>query len=206
MEISTHHDEPSWYAVSTRSRQEKVAASMLENLSIEHFLPLFKEERRWSDRKQMVTLPLFPGYVFVKVTRAHELQLLVLKVPGIVDFVGNRKVPLAIPESDIESVRAVVTRGVGCSPHPSLRAGCRVRVVRGVLTGIEGTLISYGAETKLVICVEMIQRSISVSVAVSDVEPVYREPRWQAQSPSAPLITAADHAQSRGTSMLQGNS
>ena len=192
MEISTHHDEPSWYAVSTRSRQEKVAASMLENLAIVHFLPLFNEERQWSDRKQMVTLPLFPGYVFVKITTAPELQLRVLKVPGIVDFVGNRKGPLAIPESDIESVRAVVTRGVGCSPHPSLKAGCRVRVVRGVLAGVEGTLISYGAESMLVICIEMIQRSISVSVAVSDVEPVYREPRRQAQS--------------RATSMLQSNS
>jgi len=206
MEISTHHDESSWYAVSTRSRQEKVAASMLENLAIVHFLPLFNEERRWSDRKQMVTLPLFPGYVFVKITTAPELQLRVLKVPGIVDFVGNRKGPLAIPESDIESVRAVVTRGVGCAPHPSLKAGSRVRVVRGVLAGVEGTLIRSGAESKLVICVEMIQRSVSVSVDVSDVEPVYREPRWQVQSPSAPLTPAADHAQSRGTSVFQSNS
>jgi transcription antitermination factor NusG len=206
MEISTHHDESSWYAVSTRSRQEKVAASMLENLAIVHFLPLFNEERRWSDRKQMVALPLFPGYVFVKITIDPELQLRVLKVPGIVDFVGNRNVPLAIPESDIESVRAVVTRGVRCSPHPSLKAGCRVRVVRGVLAGVEGTLIRSGADSKLVICVEMIQRSVSVSVDVSDVEPVYREPRWQVQSPSAPLTPAADHAQSRGTSVFQSNS
>jgi hypothetical protein len=100
----------------------------------------------------------------------------------------------------------VVTRGVGCSPHPSLKAGCRVRVVRGVLAGVEGTLIRSGAESKLVICVEMIQRSVSVSVDVSDVEPVYREPKWQAQSPSAPLTTAADDAQSRGTTVFQSNS
>jgi hypothetical protein len=52
----------------------------------------------------------------------------------------------------------------------------------------------------------MIQRSVSVSVDVSDVEPVYREPRWQVQSPSAPLTPAADHAQSRGTSVFQSNS
>jgi transcription antitermination factor NusG len=196
MEVTTHHDEPSWYAVSTRSRQEKVAASMLESLAIVHLLPLFNEERRWSDRKQMVTLPLFPGYVFVKITRSPELQLRVLKVPGIVDFVGNRKGPLAIPESDIESVRAVVSRGVGCSPHPFLEAGCRVRVVRGVLAGVEGTLSRCGAESKLIISVEMIQRSVSVSVAVSDVELVYREPRWQAQSRLAPPPSVAFQSKS----------
>ena len=174
MDQATPHDEALWYAVSTRSRQEKVAASMLENLAVSHFLPLINEERQWSDRKQMVALPLFPGYVFVQIARSSELQLRVLKVPGIVNFVGNQRGPLAIPESEIESVRAAVFHGAGCSPHPFLKTGDRVRVVRGVLAGLEGTLIRCGEQSKLVISVEMIQRSVSVSVAGSDVKPAYR--------------------------------
>jgi hypothetical protein len=47
-------------------------------------------------------------------------------------------------------------------------------VVRGVLAGLEGTLIRCGEQSKLVISVEMIQRSVSVSVAGSDVKPAYR--------------------------------
>jgi len=147
---------------------------MLENLAVSHFLPLINEERQWSDRKQMVALPLFPGYVFVQIARSSELQLRVLKVPGIVNFVGNQSGPLAIPESEIESVRAAVFHGAGCSPHPFLKTGDRVRVVRGVLAGLEGTLIRCGEQSKLVISVEMIQRSVSVSVAGSDVKPAYR--------------------------------
>jgi hypothetical protein len=69
-------------------------------------------------------------------------------------------------------------------------------VVRGVLAGVEGTLIRSGADSKLVICVEMIQRSVSVSVDVSDVEPVYREAKRQTRSLSVPLTSAAGHAQS----------
>jgi transcription antitermination factor NusG len=184
MEIAVRHDDASWYAVSTRSRQEKVAASMLEYMAVANFLPLLNQERQWSDRKQMVNLPLFPGYVFVRIGRSSELQLRVLKVPGIVDFVRNRTGPMAIPEKEIESVRAALSHGVGCSPHPFLKAGDRVRVVRGALAGVEGTLIRCGSQSKLVISVEMIQRSVSVSVAESDVEPACCVPARQ-PSPTA---------------------
>jgi transcription antitermination factor NusG len=173
MDKATSHGEGLWYAVSTRSRQEKVAASMLENLEVGHFLPLIDEERQWSDRKQKVSLPLFPGYMFVRITRSNELLLRVLKVPGIVNFIGNQSGPLAIPESEIESIRTALCHGFGCSPHPFLKTGDRVRVVRGALAGIEGSLIRCGVQSKIVISVEMIQRSVSISVTGSDVEPVY---------------------------------
>jgi transcription antitermination factor NusG len=173
MDRANFQGEALWYAISTRSRQEKVAASMLENLAIAHFLPLIDEERQWSDRKQMLTMPLFPGYMFVRIARSNEQQLRVLKVPGIVNIIGNRNGPLAIPESEIESIRMALFRGAGCSRHPFLRTGDRVRVVRGALAGIEGTLVRCGDQSKLVISVEMIQRSVSVSVAASDVEPAY---------------------------------
>jgi transcription antitermination factor NusG len=147
MEIIAGHNGASWYAVTTKSRQEKVVASMLEYLEVPNFLPLIKEERRWSDRKQMVAVPLFQGYLFVRITTSGEFQLRVLKVPGVVDFVRARGGPLPIPNKEIEDVRVP-------------------------LAGIEGTLIRSGSQSKLVISVEMIQRSVAASVAESDVEPV----------------------------------
>jgi hypothetical protein len=71
-------------------------------------------------------------------------------------------------------VRAILSRGSGCSPHPFLQAGDRVRVVRGVLTGIEGVFIRAAPSLSWSSSVEMIQRSVSVNVAASDVEPVSR--------------------------------
>jgi transcription antitermination factor NusG len=174
MEMNAGHNQASWYAVTTKSRQEKVVASMLDYLEVPNFLPLISEERRWSDRKQMVAMPLFQGYVFVRITTSGELQLRVLKVPGVVDFVRAGGGPLPIPEKEIQDVRAVLSHGIACSPHPFLKAGDRVRVVRGPLAGMEGTLIRSGSQSKLVISVEMIQRSVSVDVALSAVEPVSR--------------------------------
>jgi transcription termination/antitermination protein NusG len=92
--------------------------------------------------------------------------------------VRSRSGPLPIPEKEIEDVRAVLLHGVGCSPYPFLKAGDRVRVVRGPLAGIEGTFIRCGSQSKLVISIEMIQRSIAAGVAESDVEPVFaRQPQ-----------------------------
>lgn len=185
MELSAHHCNASWYAVSTKSRQEKVVAAMLDYLAVTNFLPLVNEERRWSDRKQIVAMPLFQGYVFVQISLAAEAQLRVLKVPGVVDFVRNRTGPLDIPEREIGDVKAVLSHGIACSPCPFLKAGDRVRVIRGALAGIEGTLIRSGAQSKLVISVEMIQRSVAVSVNEWDVEPAYSAATLASQPLSA---------------------
>ena len=158
METYIRREEPCWYAVSTRSRQEKVAAMTLGSLGIVHFLPLLDETRKWSDRKKVISVPLFPGYLFVHIPRTVESRLTVQKVPGVVNFVGNHNGPLAIPVSELDSVRIILSRGSGCSPHPFLLAGARVRIVGGPLVGIEGTFIRHGGQSKLVISVEMIQR------------------------------------------------
>jgi transcription antitermination factor NusG len=183
METYIRREEPCWYAVSTRSRQEKVAAMTLGSLGIVHFLPLLDETRKWSDRKKVISVPLFPGYLFVHIPRTVESRLTVQKVPGVVNFVGNHNGPLAIPVSELDSVRIILSRGSGCSPHPFLLAGARVRIVGGPLVGIEGTFIRHGGQSKLVISVEMIQRSVSVNVAASDVEPVSQNAARAPQSP-----------------------
>jgi transcription antitermination factor NusG len=145
---------------------------MLETLGIPHFLPLIKEERQWNDRRKMVTVPLFPGYLFVEIGSTSELQLCVRNVPGVVNFVGNQNGPSTVSKDEINSVRALLLRGAECSPCPFLKAGDRVRVVRGAMAGIEGLFIRCGARSRIVVSVEIIQRSVSVDVAACDVEPV----------------------------------
>jgi transcription antitermination factor NusG len=145
---------------------------MLEYMAIANFLPLAYRERRWSDRRKEVALPLFPGYLFVHLANLGEFKSTVLRVPGVVDFVGNQSGPLPVSENEIESVRAVLSHGIQCSSCPFLKAGDRVRVVRGVLAGIEGMFVRRGPQCTVVISIEMIQRSVAVNVSMTDLEPV----------------------------------
>ena len=161
-----------WYAVWSRSRHEKMVASALTNVGVTTFLPLVTETHRWSDRRKSVDVPLFPGYVFVQIPNSPEAQLRVLKTSGVVQFVGNRQGAVPIEDKEISDVRAVLEQKIGCSPYPFLKLGQRVRIRGGFLDGIEGVLIGHDSASKLVISIELIQRSLAVSIYNFDVEPV----------------------------------
>jgi len=167
---SNYPRESTWFAVRTRSRQEKVAASALEALGVPNFLPLKSEVHRWSDRKQAVQIPLFSGYLFVRINLARDSRLKVLKTPGVSGLVGNQSGPLPISDAEIENIRTVLEQVPQCSTYPFLTIGERVRVVRGALLGVEGTLVRSQADFKLVISVELIQQSIAVNIHASDVQ------------------------------------
>jgi len=168
--FETDVSEPRWFAVWTRSRQEKIAAAMLGTLGVQHFLPLKSELRQWSDRKQTVHLPLFSGYLFVRMDPNKDSRLQVLKTPGIAGFVGNNTGPLPIPDQQIDDIRTVLTENVECTVFPFLEEGARVRVVRGPLAGVEGRLLQGNSTSRLLISIEMIHKSLAVSVSRQDVE------------------------------------
>lgn len=159
-----------WFAVWTRSRQEKASAAVLEALGVQHFLPLKSEVRQWSDRKQTVTVPLFSGYMFVRINLVSGSRLDVLKTPGIAGFVGNQKGPLSLPDQQIEDIRTILEKRVECIVLPMFNDGDRVRVTRGPLAGIEGRLVRNNSSIRLSISIEMIRKSLVVSVSRNDVE------------------------------------
>jgi transcription antitermination factor NusG len=161
----------SWYAVWTRSRQEKAAAARLRSIGIVHYLPLQSTVRHWSDRRQIIEVPLFPGYLFVQLDVRSGSKLEVLKSPGVVGFIGNSSGAAPIPEVQIDSIRKILIAGMECSAQALFKEGERVRVVRGALAGIEGSLLRVGSKSQLIIAVEMIQRSVAVTVCEQDVEP-----------------------------------
>lgn len=169
-EVGKESDGSQWFAVWTRSRQEKSAAAALETVGVSHFLPLKSEIRQWSDRKQTITVPLFSGYLFVRINPARGGRLEVLKTPGIAGFVGNQTGPLPIPDHQIEDIRTILDTRVACEVLPLLNEGDRVRVVRGPLTGVEGRLVRSNSSTRLAISIEMIHKTLVVSVARNDVE------------------------------------
>ncbi len=162
-------EEVQWYAIHTRPRHEKKVAGELRSRGVETFLPLNVEVRRWSDRKQQVEIPLFPCYAFVRVACTPESRVNVLRSYGVLGFVGPHQGTI-IPEKEIEDIRTLVMNGP-VSSATFLRAGQRVRLRGGAWNGVEGILVTSGRERRLVVSIEAIQRSVSVSIEDYDVEP-----------------------------------
>ena len=159
--------EPRWYAAYTSANHEKSVAQQLAVRSVEHFVPLYESVRRWKDRKVRLQLPLFPGYVFVRLVLRDRLQ--VLQVPGVAKLVGFNGMPTALPQEEIEALRRSLGKGVRAEPHPYLTAGRRVRVRTGSLAGLEGVLLRRKNRTRFVISLDLIMRSVAVEIDGSEV-------------------------------------
>jgi transcription termination/antitermination protein NusG len=153
-----------WYAIRTRSRHEKIVSEQLGQQGIESFLPLVKRTRQWSDRVKEVELPLFSGYNFVRIVLSSADKLRVLKAHGVAGFVGANGGATAIPENQIRDVRTLLESNVAFEEHGLPRVGQRVRIRGGSLDGVEGVLTAHNGSQNLTICLEPIQRSISISL------------------------------------------
>jgi transcription antitermination factor NusG len=165
-------EELSWYAVRTRPRFEKKVVSELKLKGIETFLPLITTRRQWSDRQTLVHLPIFPGYVFVRIAALLANRVMVLRTNGVLNFIGPRDMGIPIAEEEIESVRAVVDRDVVFQHYPYLQAGQKVCIRGGPLDGVTGVLEAINGDKSLVISVNLIQRSIAMRVEGFRVEAV----------------------------------
>ena len=154
-----------WYAVYTWSRHEKKVAQHFEDRGIRHFLPLYSQVHKWNKRSAVVTVPLFPGYVFVQT--AWERRHQVLAVPGVVHYVGTAKSPTEIPVAQIEGVRIALRSAAKIAPHPYLAAGNRVRVASGPMTGLTGVIQRSSSGCRIVVSMDMIMRSVAVELDAS---------------------------------------
>jgi transcription antitermination factor NusG len=164
-------DESSaWWALYTRHQHEKAVAEMLSAKDFEVFLPLYESVRRWKDRKKTITLPLFPCYVFVRGGLNRRLQ--VVTTPGIHMILFHGENVAIIPDAEIEAIRTAVEGRFRVEPHPFLKCGERVRVIRGSLEGVEGILVRKKNLCRLVLSVDMMAQSVAVEIDASDVEPV----------------------------------
>jgi transcription antitermination factor NusG len=162
--------EQHWYAAYTRANHEKRVAAEIAARGTEHFLPTYPSVRRWRDRCVTLGLPLFPGYVFVRLVLRDKLR--VLQVPGVVRLVGFNGSLAALPDDEMEILRSGLCRSLRVEPHPFLTVGRRVRISNGPFAGLEGILKRKKSSLRVVVSLNLIQRSVAVDVDIADVAPI----------------------------------
>ena len=164
------NSESNWYALYTCSRQEKRVAEQIERRRVSCFLPLYRSLRRWKDRRKGLDLVLFPGYGFVRMKLEDWSR--VLQLPGVLRVVSLDGRPAALPVGEIERLRERLSRSSKIAPHPYLCTGRRVRVLNGSLEGLEGVVACRKESCRLVLSMDVIQRSVAVEVDEAELEMV----------------------------------
>jgi transcriptional antiterminator NusG len=164
-------EEESWFALYVQVNHEREVTNRLEQKDIGSFLPLIECWSKRKDRRKRVSLPMFPGYVFVRTILDNYTHVHILKTPGALTIIGNSEGPLPIPHFQIENLQTVINSRSPLALNPYLKEGNWVRVVRGPMAGCMGILLRQNPKKgRLVVSVDMICRSVSVELDVEDVE------------------------------------
>ena len=163
-----------WYAVQTRSNFERRVADGLRVRGLANYLPVFSEMHQWSDRKRRIDTPVFPGYLFVRLSDVAAARLPILETSGSVRIVGSGREPEPIPDREIESIRRMLSSGCSCHTVPYMEQGALVRVIRGPLKNLDGLFLRDKGKGRFLVSVELLGQSVAAEVAAEDVQTTLR--------------------------------
>lgn len=162
--------ERKWYAAFTIPQHEKAVVRYLDMREIESFLPTYESTRIWKNRQRMkIVLPLFPSYVFVHLNSKERRT--VLQSPGVLQIVGNSREYASVCDSEIEMLRSDSFRK-RVEPFHELVIGETVRIKRGVMQGVQGTLVKRCGGMRFVLTLQLINQNAAISVDAEELEPV----------------------------------
>jgi transcription elongation factor/antiterminator RfaH len=178
-----------WYAVQCWLRKESMIATQLEGQGFACFLPKYKSLREWSDRKKEVEQPLFPGYLFCRFDYTQRRPVVV--TPGVLQVVGCGRTPTPIEDREIEAIQIAVASGVPGQPWPYLEVGEKVRIHTGKLSGLEGILVNFKGNHRVVLSVTLLQRSVALEVDLAWVAALDKKHEKKAQYVASPFPARA---------------
>lgn len=133
-----------WYVAYVLSRHEKKTAERLTKMGIENFLPVQKEVRQWTHRRQKVTRVVIPMMIFVHATPQERAEVLTLSSVSRYMVLRGEHTPAVIPDLQMERFKFMLDyseEAVEMCSTP-LAPGEMVRVIKGPLAGMEGELVN----------------------------------------------------------------
>lgn len=166
LNVTSDFFQSKWYVLFVRTNQEKRVAQGLGERGLEHLLPCYSSLRQWKDRKVRLEMPLFPGYVFVRLPLIERLRA--LTVPQVIGMIGKKESPAAVSPEEMEWIRSGVADGKA-EPHEYPRAGQRVMIVEGVMRGMQGVLVRTRNTARVVVSLDSIARAFVVEVEATKV-------------------------------------
>jgi transcription antitermination factor NusG len=156
-----------WHILHVMSNHEKRVAQHLTIRSLEHYLPIYMERVRWTDRTVVAERPLFSGYVFVRFSPQARID--VISTPGVLRLLGDDKRD-TVSCDQIDKIRDGLAAGFPLRPHSFVVLGTRVRVLRGIFAGVEGVVTDLRQQSKIIILLAAIQQCFSLEVELHDIE------------------------------------
>jgi len=152
-----------WFAIYVKSKNEKKVASRLEEQQIEHYLPLVRILKQWTDRKKWVEEPLFRSYIFVHINQSQYFK--VLQIIGVVRYITFESKAVPVPSQQIEAIKIYLNESEPESIDESdWIKGQLVEIISGSMRGLTGQLMEFKGKHKVSIRIDAVNRYILVQI------------------------------------------
>ena len=168
LDESLADEQRQWWTIYAKSRQEKALARQLLAYDVPFYLPLVATRQYVRGRQRCSYLPLFTGYVFVYGTETQRVAAL---TTNRISRILSVNAPGELL-TDLRQVRDLIVSNAPLTVESRLTPGARVRVRRGALQGLEGTIIRRNGKTRLLVAVNYLQQGVSVEIDDFMVEPI----------------------------------
>jgi len=168
--INQGADSLRWFALQVRTRWENSTAVLLSGKGYQTLLPTYQTKKRWNGRVKQISSPLFPGYVFCQFDALKRLPILI--TPGVISVVGRGRIPFPVNDGEIAAIQTIVASGFQAEPWPYLEVGQKIRIESDSLNGLEGILIQFKGNNRIVVSVSLLRRSVALEIDRDCVRPV----------------------------------
>lgn len=164
-----------WLAGYTRSHYEHKVRDFYQQRGWEVFLPTYRSWRRWSDRRKLLDLPLFPSYVFVRLRESDRYRA--VQAPGFLWFVTQDHRPAVVHEHEIASIRQLLASGLQFDPLPTVHLGDEVEIIDGPMRGAYGRLVRK-EKNSVALIVSAINGGVKITLPDATwIRPLHRNPQ-----------------------------
>jgi transcriptional antiterminator NusG len=160
-----------WHVLHVNSNREKQIAQHLLVRAVEYYLPLYAERVKWSDRTVITERPLFSGYVFVRLSPENRLS--VISTPGVLRILGDEERNM-VSSAELDKIRAGLAGGLLLRPHSGVAVGTPVRVRDGAFGGVEGVVIEFRRQSRVIITLSALPQCFSLEVEIDHLEVLKR--------------------------------
>jgi transcription antitermination factor NusG len=156
-----------WHVLQVRSNFERRVVQHLAVRSVEHYLPMYKERVKWTDRTVLTERPLFAGYVFARFLPPSRIT--VVSVPGVVRSLGDEQINL-VSSAELGKIRDGLASGLLLRPHSCVAVGARVRIRTGLFEGVEGVVTEFRQQCKVILALTAVRQCFSLEVDLGEIE------------------------------------
>jgi len=157
----------SWHVLHVLSNHEKRVAQHLVVRSVEHYLPLYSERVRWTDRTVVAERPLFSGYVFVRFTPNDRIS--VISTPGVLRVLGDQSCDM-VRDDELAQIRTGLASGLPLRPYLGVTVGTKVRVRHGVFAGVEGVVTELRKQCRVILTLAAVRQSFSLEAGLDELD------------------------------------